>query len=37
MATGGRDDLTFAGEDAEAELNKLVAGFVKLKLSFSGQ
>jgi opacity protein-like surface antigen len=32
VATGGRDDLTFAGEDAEAELNKLVAGFAKLNL-----
>jgi opacity protein-like surface antigen len=32
VATGGRDELTFAGEDAEAELNKLVAGFAKLNL-----
>lgn len=32
VATGGRDDLTFAGEDAEAELNKIVAGFAKLNL-----
>jgi opacity protein-like surface antigen len=32
VATGGRDDLTFAGEEAEAELNKLVAGFAKLNL-----
>jgi opacity protein-like surface antigen len=32
VATGGRDDLTFAGESAEAELNKLVAGFAKLNL-----
>jgi opacity protein-like surface antigen len=36
VATGGRDELvlpTFSGpEDAEAELNKLVAGFAKLNL-----
>jgi opacity protein-like surface antigen len=32
VATGGRDELTFAGEEAEAELNKLVAGFAKLNL-----
>jgi opacity protein-like surface antigen len=32
VATGGTDELEFAGEDAEAELNKLVAGFAKLNL-----
>jgi opacity protein-like surface antigen len=32
VATGGRDDLTFAGEDAEAELNKVFGVFAKFNL-----
>ncbi len=32
VATGGTDDLIFEGQDAEAELNKVIAGFAKLNL-----